>query len=263
MNKEKGAFFISISGCLISTTGSVSPEYYASLGWLSRRIQAGYMGDYPKIILCSRKDRSFMEALICLIGVPNFHFWSVIENGAAIFNPITKEVVLNPKFTPEKKKVFNKVIRKKRVPKILREYGSLSLRPENMVCITLEKNRDSVLATEELYKRIRKELADLIKARIIQVTCFDRAININPAGISKVSGIKFLAELEGIDLARSLGIGDSKHDIPFLRRVKLIGCPSNADDECKKFVKEKRGWVAHRSFACGVVDVIKYYSRED
>lgn len=264
MNEKRRAIFINADECLIPKDGSVSDEFYDALKRISYWVGKGNQGTFPNIVLYTERNEDYIEVIASLIG--RIYFWSIIESGAGIFNLTTRELISNPALSPETKKAFERIVLKKEVPKILKMYNKgLSLFKGNQFCVIFERKPGAILTIEAFYEGIRKEMKGLIRARIVMVTYSDSAVYIIPHDIIGTSGLRFLAQHCGIDLKQSIGIGGSKKDIPLLRRMKLIGCPANANEFLKHFVKDKRGRVSFHSYARGVADIIDYYmeSKED
>ncbi len=259
MNQKLKAIFIDIDGCLISDSGNVCPDYYQALSEISQLVKKGFVGNGPTVRLCSGRNISSVQIMCAVLGIVNS--FMIVENGVALFNPTTSELKLHPTITEQTRKLFRKILQK-RIPPILKKYPNLSVCPGNIIDIALERKSDTKSDLENMYNEIRRILSDLIKKRIIKIFCSRHTINIGPAKIGKGSGVRFLADIDNINLSQSLAIGDTSQDIPLFKQVKLIGCPSNASDDCKKFVKSKRGRISIFSHAQGVIDIIKYYTQK-
>ncbi len=261
MNTPKRAIFIDIDGCLFSDSGNVCEKYYQSLSRISELIRVANVGRFPSMHLCSGRDRNSVELAANLLGIVNT--WMVIEGGAAIFNPTTREIKWNPAVTAKTRKLFNWIGRKK-IPRVLKKFKGLQVYPGYLVCHSLERLASMSLEIDAIYKDVRKTLARLIGKKLVRVNSyFNRAVNIVPAGVSKGSAVKFLAELEHIDLSYSLAIGDSEQDFSVFRRVGLVGCPANAAEECKKRVRERKGRIPLTNYAEAVKDIIETYFPEE
>jgi len=259
MDKRIEAIVIDVDGCLVPTNGDTSPEYYASLAWISQCIKQANQGAFPPIGFCSGRDRNYIESTAFYLGLPNS--WSIIESGVALFNPTTKELLFNPALTPNVQRVFKEVT-KERIPKFLKTFSGLFLYPGNMVCVTLELEYNATISVEEVYKAVKKEMADLLEKGLVRITHSNCAVDISPPGIDKASGIQFWARHTGLNLAKTLSIGDSKGDFPLFRQTGYVGCPENASKECKRFVKSRKekGHISSHKYASGVVDIIKHFT---
>lgn len=259
MKKEIKAILIDVDDCLLPTDGKVTPEFFTGLQEVSRYIKKANEGEFPPIGWCSGRDRNYIEAVSFFAGLPNW--WSVIESGVALFNPTTKEILLNPALTLEIRTAFE-MIRRKRLPRLLKKLPGLFDYPGNMINIALERKYGFELPIEECYKVVQEELAGLITHNLVTIHHSRIAVDISPSGIDKASGIQFLSKLTGIDLAQVLGIGDSRGDFPMLKLVGYVGCPANASNECKELIKNKEGYISPYKHANGVADVIRHFIKE-
>ncbi len=61
-----------------------------------------------------------------------------------------------------------------------------------------------------------------------------RFMEINAAEVNKGHGLVLLSKLLDIPLSQFIAAGDSKNDIPMLKKAGLAVCPSNAIDEVKQ-----------------------------
>lgn len=257
MRGEIKLILIDIDDCLLPTDGKFYPDYFAGLLEIAQYVKKSNEGSLLSPIgFCTGRDRNYVEATAFSILRPNS--WSIIESGIALFNPTTKEMLLNPALTPETETAFNK-IRKERLPQILKKFPGLFEYPGNMINIALERQYGVKLSIEECYEAVRQELSDLESQGLVIIHHSKIAVDISPQGIDKASGVRFLAEKTGVDFAQILGIGDSRGDFPMLNLVGHVGCPANASEECKKLVQEKEGYISSYQFAKGVADVIRYF----
>jgi len=252
------AILIDIDGCLLPTDGSVSPNFYRGLSEFSFYVKESNKGSFPKIGFCTGRDRNYVEAVCLVVGLPQW--WSIIESGLALFNAWSKELVFNPALSSEIRETF-KEISKERISKILGKCSSeLFLYPGKILNVSLERFPKAKSSIEQLFEIVKNELQDLLRERKITISHSNIAVDISPAGIDKASGVKFLAQYTGIDLKKTLGIGDSNGDFPMLEQVGYIGCPSNASEEVKEVVKKRKGYISSLPFVEGVVDVIRYFA---
>jgi hydroxymethylpyrimidine pyrophosphatase-like HAD family hydrolase len=81
------------------------------------------------------------------------------------------------------------------------------------------------------------------------------ALNIHPAGIDKGSGLRWLAQVTGIDPADMGGVGDSPADIDFLHLVGWPAAPVNAIAEVKAIAK----FVSTQPEAAGLQEILDYW----
>lgn len=250
---------IDVDDCALPTDGNVSSEFYQGLEQISKFVKRANEGEFPQLGFCTGRDRNYVEAVSFFTGLPDS--WSIIESGIALFNPTTKELVLNPALTTETKTAFE-TIRKERLPQILEKFPGLFDYPGNMINIALERRYGVNTSIEECFRVVETELKDLIAQGLITIHHSKIAVDISPADIDKASGVRFFAEKTGVDPSQILGIGDSRGDFPMLRLVKWVGCPQNASEECKQLVKDKGGYISPLKHANGVSDVIRHFIKE-
>jgi len=261
MEEDIKTILIDVDDCLLPTDGRVSFSFFYGLEvFFFECMKKSKNGEFPQIGWCSGRDRNYIEAVSFVFGLPNS--WSIIESGIALFNPTTKELILNPELTLEVKEVFAE-ISQKRIPRILQNCPDLYLYPGNMIQVTLERQYGSDLLIEEAYETARNELSDLISLGLVTVHHSQIAVDISPAGIDKASGVRFLTEKTGVPLEKTLGIGDSRGDFPMLEIVGHVGCPANASEECKKLINRKGGHIAIHDYVRGVVSVIRYFTQRE
>ena len=256
MSLELEAILIDVDGCIVITNGEMFSGYHEGLKRISEYIEAANRRKFPPISFCSGRDRNYIEAVSFFVGLPNS--WSVIESGIAIFNPATKQLRLNPALTEEAKKVFEEITNK-RMPKFLERNSMLFLYPGNMICVALERKYGVALTIKDIYEAVKRELADLVQSRLVEINHSDCAVDISPVNIDKASGLQFLSQHTGINLKKTLGIGDSNGDVPLFKSVGYVGCPANATTECKELIKKRDGYTSPFCYAEGVADIIKHF----
>lgn len=259
MTERIELILIDIDDCLLPTDGKFHPDYFFGLPRIARRAERANEGEIPPIGFCTGRDRNYVEAVAFSIGRPNS--WSVIESGVALFNPTTKELLINPVLTLKVRETFEK-IRQERLPQILKKFPGLFDYPGNMINIALERKYGVELSIEECYLAVKEELNDLENQGLLIVHHSKIAVDISPKDINKASGIKFLAEKTGIEPSEMLGIGDSQGDFSMLEMVGWAGCPDNASTECKHLIQKKGGHVSKAEYVLGIEDVIQHFTSQ-
>ncbi len=262
MNQQTGAIFIDIIECLLSLNANVSKEYYDGIHYISECVKKANIRRFPPIVLCSARNRNYISIIAFLIGLPNN--WSIVEHGTIFWNPAMKQMTLHPNLNPKAIKDFRKAVNPI-IRRILKEYPGLFLSPGNEVCFSIEREYGiDCVSLEQVHKKVRRALARTYrKKHTARVTTSKHSVDIVPYGINRRSAVEVLSLISNIDLRKSLGIGSSKEDILFLRKLGLIGCPSNASEACRSFIRERRGRVSRLSCAGGVADIIKYYFQQE
>lgn len=259
---DKSAIVLDIDGCVLSDVGDVTENYFLALSKIARWSVLGNSGQFPPIVLCTGRDKNYTLAVSKMIGRP--HLPCIIELGAAIYDPATNDVCLNPAITPQAMRLFAH-IRKRFAPMVAKKCSALSLNKSEYVCVTFERVRPSNLAIDNLFRiivalaRKDRKLRKAIAEREVQINLTNETVSFVPKGVNKGTALRFLAGEKGICLATSLGIGDSRGDLPFLEATGLTGCPNNASATCKRLVSEKHGVSSRFNYAEAVVDIVESF----
>ena len=198
-------------------------------------------------ILCTGRQLPYVEASLQAIGAIS-KTPSIAENGACLYYPKSKAVIVNPAIQEETREAMTE-IRSITFAHINnaggnREYGkefSISLNPHPHQSI------------EEFYEEVSSLLNKY--AHIVEIHHSRSAVDITPKGVNKGSGLRFLAEIENFNLDRAIMVGDSNGDLPALEIVRYPACPSNADESVKKICN----YVSPYETTTGVIDIIKHY----
>lgn len=229
---------LDIDGCLIG------PDEQLLLPTATALRQASSIAP---IALLTGRSRSYVERLIEALTTVNAP--SVIEGGCFLFIPENGITIPHPSL-PEDLSIFNNIRRmlETSLPDIRIEAGK-------DICISLHRPKETSI--EPLFKKVLSILEDIPET--VSVTHSSEAVDIIPYGIDKGAGIEFLSAYSRISLNHILVIGDSKNDLPSLKRAGMVGCPANAHDDVKTIVKEKNGHIAERSYGEGIVDILRHF----
>ncbi len=111
---------------------------------------------------------------------------------------------------------------------------------------------------EDFYEKIAELLNKEGFIEYLEVTHSKSAVDITLAGVNKGSALEYLSEITGIKLKNMLGVGDSKGDLSFLKKVGVPAAPSNATDVVKEVVK----YVSPYTNIKGVMDIIRTFVPE-
>ena len=81
-------------------------------------------------------------------------------------------------------------------------------------------------------KRIGEELAPKLDPKLVDITySSNRYVEFVPAGVNKGTGLKHLAELLGISIAETIGVGDAANDLEMIQAAGLgVGVANITDD---------------------------------
>lgn len=281
--------FLDLDDCVFPRSGGgMLPE---DINYLQKYVMEANVGRQPQIKLCTGRNVSFVSGLLySLFGKPIGSGFHVLENGSVFYSADTKQrPMINPQVSRRALHQL-KVARVKIVPKIEEKCPALWAYDGNRVNITLVKENGSNLSLVAAKKMVRSEILSVgkklaekkgprkkvgarsiipnwlkpkrrIRMPAISVVSYGQGVAVIPRGIDKGTAVEKLAEIEGFDLRDCIGIGDASSDVSFLRRIRFVGCPSNADTACRDFVKKARGEVSNRSYLSGVVDVIHFFTQ--
>lgn len=232
----KNNFYIllDIDGCI--TDGKNQPIDILSCYKLQQYIKQNQLN----VLLCTGRSATYVEAICQLLHINN---WCICENGCYLYHPITDEIFINPSISSENLKYLNDLEVLLRHHKH-RENFNIELGKE--VCISLNPINESVIS---LYQRIQQ----MLDLTWVDITYSTTAVDITPKNINKGNGYDFWHYHINQKRLKTIGIGDSKGDIPFLQKCDIIACPNNASQE----VKDLANIVAEAGSTIGVVNILK------
>ena len=101
------------------------------------------------------------------------------------------------------------------------------------------------------------DLYALVTARLpsgVEVNRSIASVDVTPAGVDKMYGIRALLDRVGSEWADVVAIGDSWNDLPMLRAAGLSACPANAVPEVKAIVD----YVSPLTATRGVADILRW-----
>lgn len=283
-NTNKRIVSIDVEGCL--NRGKGKPTSLRGFEQLRkynlRAIDESYTvrakGDYfgetfhrlvPKYSINTGRNASFVEHLCMDIGLvkdSEITRWPyhVVENGGILYNSIKGGV----ETTPEVSEIFVVSV----LPEIKREITSRI--PESVYEFGKETmasfNPPYEMPMNEFYEKCMAVLEENMGMKVVgkdgngsgdaYITHSKDAVDICSPGVSKLSGFKHVLDKEHIPMHETAAIGDSPGDWPVLKAVDYPCCPANADEETKKLVKSRHGYVSSHSDIWGVNDILKYIS---
>ena len=237
-------------GCVSEPGGGRVPWNTNAIAKLSDLInQMRKIKGCPSFVLCTGRQFPYGEAALQAVNA----FWddkpSILENGAGLYYPTTKEYLWNPAITDETDKVMVDVRRK--AFEAIKTFGGVRELGKEY-CISLNPAED--MPVEELYHQILKELDEF--GDIIEITHSKSAVDITPKGVNKGSGVQFLSKVTGIALKDMVGIGDTRGDLPMLSLVGHPTGPANADENVRQLAE----YVSPFKTTRGVIDIIQRYT---
>ena len=159
----------------------------------------------------------------------------VVENGAVVYFPQTREEFLLGDLPPEN---FVQALRS-------RDISPLSI--GKVIVATWEPNETQVLTV------IRELGLDL------QVIFNKGAVMILPAGVNKASGLGDALSRMGLSAHNTVAVGDAENDLAFLKLCEFSVAVANALPS----VKGEVDWVTQASRGDGVIELVERLLTED
>jgi HAD superfamily hydrolase (TIGR01484 family) len=107
------------------------------------------------------------------------------------------------------------------------------------------------------FKVIFQEIIRKNKLNLYVVTHVD-AIDAMQNGLSKKVGLKVLSQTLDISLDEMIAVGDGRNDLEMLSCVGYPVAVANAEDEIKKLVKNRNGYISKKKYGEGVLEAVNH-----
>ena len=217
----------------------------ARLRQLNRRARRGE--PVPAVTLNTGRPSPYVEAVMQVIDG-----WqpALFESGAGMYFPQSYRFEITPLLTEERRLALQKLVN--RIDQTVVKRGDATWQPGKSVCYTLFAHPPLTIADfSEEVSAIAAEISDQLV-----VTPAKLALNIQPAGIDKGSGLRWLADVTGIAPAQMGGVGDTSGDVDFLRLAGYAAAPANATDDVKAAVQ----YVSLQEDEAGLEDILNHWS---
>lgn len=249
---------VDVDDTLVPTDGNIpkGKNYYLALWQIHELVLLAAQGMFPKIGFCSGREEGALRKLAEMLGSPDV--WSVTEGGLTLWNSRTNELRWNPNIPPESAVVL-KQIREIIIPQFILANPFLVLYHGKRMNIALELQPGSPLSIKDVYEKVLDALHEFVAKGLIEITYSSIAVDISPVGVTKATGLKFLSQIIGVSVKQMLCIGDSRGDFAAFQEAGFVGCPHNASEECKQFVRQREGYISPYPYAQGVVDIIRHF----
>ncbi|MGI6036744.1 MAG: HAD family hydrolase [Limnochordia bacterium] len=189
--------------------------------------------------LCSGRPATFLEALARQLILEQH---CICENGALLFHPLTKQALIHPNIPKE----------------YLAEQGNIRAILQELIAGTpmvIELGKDIMFSVNSSDKSILDELCEQVQEKLagapVVVVNSSRSVEVIPKGVNKAAGLEFWAEVEGIDIANTLSIGDADNDLEILRAAGRAAAPGNCTDNVRQTVD----YVAQEPMVQGVLEI--------
>lgn len=231
------AIFCDIDGCL-----GPGKHIGLDLGALGevRQLIVQLAGQGTSFHLCTGRPQPYAEAMSQVLDVQTPF---VCENGALVFDPATDMGMgLVSKDDLSALKALEKNLRRE---DFIFELG-------NAYSLSISWQGIGQTPQAEITAR-RMALAEQHAGLGLNWTNSHTSVDITPKGISKRTGIEYLAKGFGLPQGQTIAIGDSHNDLKMLEYVGHPMCPSNAVAEVAALCKTK----ASQPLTAGVVELLK------
>jgi len=237
-------FVSDIDGCL---SMPYRPWRMDILGKLSKlAIEAGLPdsdSSLPSLSICSGRSYPYVEAMSQALGLVTP---VLFESGAGMFDPVAATSRWHPEFTPEIRERVNE-IRRDMGLRIAGTSLSIDHAKRSQAALAGSSSEEIEWATREMEAYVRKCAPDFVT--------FHTPVSVDVVwnGLSKTSGITWLAETMGVSLDEIAFIGDTNGDIGALKMVGRSFAPSNADPA----VQEVADYVTAAGDSAGVLEAYR------
>ena len=198
----------------------------------------------PAVTICSGRAAPYVELMVQALDgfLP-----AIFENGGGLYIPTSYSFLPYPGL----ENGFNLQAVRQSLQENLVNTGFAFFQPGKEFTLTLFATNPK--DTDKLHDETLNALGPLSEG--VDLVRSPSCLNILPNGVSKGSGIQFLAEKTGMDPAHMLGVGDSDLDLPFLSKVGYSAAPFNANPAVKSLVQ----YVSKKSYTEGVLDILDYF----
>jgi hydroxymethylpyrimidine pyrophosphatase-like HAD family hydrolase len=216
----------------------------ARLADLNRRARQGEA--VPAVTLNTGRPSPYVEAVMQAIDG-----WqpALCESGAGLYFPQTYQFMTAPTLTFDHLTRLRAVI--ERLDQTVVQSGRAYWQPGKSVCYTLFAHPPLTMA--DFIAEVKFIAAEVSDELVITQAAW--ALNIHPLGIDKGTGLRWLAQVTGIDPLEMGGVGDSAGDVDFLRLVGSSAAPANATDQVKAVVH----YIASQPQAAGLQEILDFW----
>ena len=221
-------FISDIDGCI---SEPYRPMDQPALMQLAREVEkGGSLGNnpiFPAFSLCSGRPFPYVE---CLAQVLDVRVPVLFESGGGMFDPVTAEVMWSARLTDE---ILCQIA------EVETWFVRDGIAGTSMIFDYAKRTQAGVIGPDPneiiaCTPRIKRFVADNEFDLLVQPTHL--SIDVVPEGITKDTGIAWLADVLDIDLSEIAYIGDSIGDLAALQVVGHSFAPQNAIDALKEAV---------------------------
>ena len=212
-------FVTDLDGCVSHPFRA--PDWDALLALVRLHEQHGQDPGIPPVTICTGRPMSYAEAVAQWLSVTTP---ILFESGSGMYDPVNNRVWWSPRITETTEQALQILRREIHGHLVPRYPGTVAeLGKQKDVGLTNPDRR----AIDAMYSHIA-ELVARHDGADLEVHCTDVSVNVIPRTANKGTGLQWLAEHLGIDLADMAYIGDSQGDISALAKVGWSFAPANA-----------------------------------
>lgn len=240
------AVFCDVDGCL-------SPEFFgpadtAKLAAVSNHNRRAHeIGDVPAVTLCTGRPLPFADCMARIVGVRDLPI--VCEGGVWVLDPTTYRWEMDPSLTHEHLSFASAFGRW-----ALDTFPGTYLETGKSASVTIFHEDGPDDLRERVLPAVEREIAE--RGAPFHAAMTWTCINIEPAFVSKATGLDRAIARARLDPARLAGIGDTMSDHPIRERVAYFACPANASDA----IKAHADYVSPLERADAVLDILSRLS---
>lgn len=202
----------------------------------------------PKVVLNSGRQVPYAEMVVQILGIFS-DYPSVLESGSMLYYPKTRKVIVNPNISKE---IINTFFEIKPIVQYWIDNG-VNKEVGKELCVSLNPPEKQTI--KYFFQKINKEL--IYFEEWVSITHSKTAVDITPKGMNKSSAVDILEKETSFKREEMLAIGDSESDLDIMKLVGFVACPSNANENVKRLVLEKNGYISSFSETKGVVDIFE------
>ena len=256
-------FVVDIEGCIMpARRGPVDLSAIGHLRAVLGEMRAGAHGghgahgagraarDAWAFTICTGRPAPYVEAVLQLVGGPWPGVPAVVEHGAFLYDALTGTMTPHPALADQREvldwaqEAVADFLGSERCVGAQRE-------PGKELCVSI--NPPPGMGIAAFFHEVAAALEPV--ARHLTIMHSQSSVDITPRGIDKGTGLSFLCEHIGVELASCVAIGDSQNDLPMLRRAGHPAAPRNADPDALRVAE----YVSPLPEALGVADIIQHY----
>ena len=173
----------------------------------------------PSVSICSGRAYSYVEAVTQALGLTAP---VLFESGGGMFDPVAAQTTWNPALTPEIEAELEEV----------RHWYATDVVGGTKMSIDHAKRTQAGVVTPDTdeIRALRPRALQFVEenAPNLQVFATDNSIDIVPHGITKRTGLEWIAEYFDLSMDDIAYIGDTDADVPALKAIGVSFAPANA-----------------------------------